>query len=134
MSKSKSAIALVSIVIIIIAAFSVYSGETYPRSSVNLSVSFTVGADSKIIAFDQPFLDNNVQVQVTVHSGVALWQAQITSQGNVIWQHSAGQGEQTSYNSGWMDLQADNYNFTFKTVGVGSLNADITVTSKGGFW
>jgi hypothetical protein len=134
MPKSKSVIALAAVAIIIITAFSVYAGVTYPRTAANIPVSFTIGADAKTTAFDQPFLDNKVQVQVTVHNGAALWQAQIISQSNVIWEHSAGQGEQTSYNSGWIELPSGNYNFTFRTVGVGSLNAVATVTSKGGFW
>ena len=134
MAKSKPLIALVAIMIIIVAVFSAYAGETYPRMQANIPVSFTIGADSKTTAFDQPFLDNKVQVQVAVQNGAALWQAQITSQGNVIWEHSAGQGEQTSYNSGWIELASGSYNFTFRTVGVGSLNAVATVTSKGSFW
>jgi hypothetical protein len=132
--KSKPIIALAAIVIIIVAAFSVYAGETYPRTTANITVSFTIGADSKTIGFDQPFLDDKVQVQVIVQNGAALWQAQITSQGNVIWEHSAGQGEQTSYNSGWIELTSGSYNFTFRTLGVGSLNAIATVMSKGSFW
>jgi hypothetical protein len=134
MPKSKSIIALAAAVIIIIAAFAVYAGVTYPRTTVNIPVSFTIGADTKTTVFDQPFLDDKAQVQVTVQTGAALWQAQITSQSNVIWQHSAGQGKQTSYNSGWIELPSGNYNFTFRTVGVGSLNAVAIVTSKGGFW
>ena len=134
MPKSKSVITLAAVAIIIIAAFALYAGETYPRTTANITVSFTIGADSKTTAFDQPFLDDKVQVQVTVQNGAALWQAQITSQGNVIWEHSAGQGEQTSYSSGWIELPSRNYNFTFRTVGVGSLNAVASVTSKGGFW
>ena len=134
MPKSKPIIALVAIAIIIIAAFALYAGETYPRTTANIPVSFAIAADSKTTAFDQPFLDDKVQVQVTVQNGAALWQAQITRQGNVIWEHSAGQGEQTSYSSGWIELPSGSYNFTFRSVGVGSLNAVASVTSKGGFW
>lgn len=134
MPKSKSVIALAAVAIIIIAAFSLYAGETYPRATVNIPVSFTIGADAQTTAFVQPFLDDKVQMQVTVQNGAALWQAQITSQSNVIWEHSAGQGEQTSYSSGWLELTSGSYDFTLRTVGVGSLNAVATVTSKGGFW
>ena len=134
MPKSKSAIALAAIVIIIIAAFSVYAGETYPRTTASIPTSFKIGIDSKTTAFDQPFLDNKVQVHVTIQSGAALWRAQILNGGQVIWEHSAAQGEQQSYNSGWIQLSSGKYNFTFGTIGVGSLDATASVTSKGGFW
>jgi len=132
--KSKSAIALVAILIIIVVAFAVYAGVTYPRTLVNTQVSFTVGADTKTTAFDQPFLDDKAQVQVTVQNGHALWRAQIRSGDQVIWEHSAAQGEQQSYSSGWIQLPSGSYNFTFGTIGIGSLDATATVTSKGGFW
>ena len=126
--------ALAAIVIIIVAAFAVYAGVTYPRTIVNIPVSFTLGVDSKTAAFDQPFLDDKVQVQVGVQNGAALWRAQILSGDQVIWEHSAAQGEQQSYNSGWIQLPSGSYNFTFGTIGIGSLEATATVTSKGGFW
>jgi hypothetical protein len=93
-----------------------------------------MGADSETTAFDQPFLNNAVQVQVTVQSGAALWRARIISGEQVIWEHTAAQGEQQSYNSDWIELPSGSYNFTFGTIGIGSLNALATVTSKGGFW
>ncbi len=134
MSKLKSVIALLAIVIIIITAFSVYAGVTYPRTTASIPVSFRVGADSKIIAFDQPILDDRVQIQVVVQNGAALWRAQILNGGQVIWEHSAAQGEQQSYNSGWIQMPSGNYNFTFGTIGIGSLDATASVMSKGGFW
>ena len=73
-------------------------------------------------------------MQVRVQSGGALWRAQILSEDQVIWTHSAAQGEQQSYSSGWMSLPSVSYNFTFGTIGVGSLEADATVTSKGVVW
>src|SRR5450759_1121421 len=126
--------ALTAIVIIIVAAFAVYAGVTYPRTIVNIPVSFTLGVDSKTAAFDQPVLDDKVQVQVGVQNGAALWRAQILSGDQVIWEHSAAQGEQQSYSSGWIQLASWSYNFTFATIGIGSLEATATVTSKGGFW
>lgn len=126
--------AFAAIVIIIVAAFAVYAGVTYPRTTVNIPVSFTIGVDSKTAAFDQPFLDDKVQVQVAVQNGAALWRAQILSGDQVIWEHSAAQGEQQSYNSGWIQLPSGSYNFTFGTIGIGLLEATATVTSKGGFW
>ena len=135
MSKSKSVLAVVAVLIIIVAAFSVYAGETYPRTAVNIPVSFTVGGvESKTTAFSQSFLDDKVEVQVAVQSGVALWRAQILSGSQVIWEHSASQGEQQTYNSGWIQLSSGSYNFTFGTIGIGSLDATASVTSKGGFW
>ena len=92
MVKSKSVMALAAIVIVIVAAFAVYAGVTYPRTIVNIPVSFTLGVDSKTAAFDQPFLDDKVQVQVGVQNGAALWRAQILSGDQVILEHSAAQG------------------------------------------
>jgi uncharacterized membrane protein len=134
MPKSTSAIALAAIVIIIVAAFSVYAGVTYPRTTASTSVSFRIGVDSKTIPFDQPLLDDKVQVQVAVQNGAALWRAQILDGSQVIWEHSATQGEQQSYSSGWIQLPSGNYSFTFGTIGIGSLDATATVSSKGGFW
>jgi hypothetical protein len=134
MPKSKSAIALMAIVIIVVSAFSVYAGVTYPRTTASIPVSFRIGVDSKTTAFDQPFLDDKVQVQVVVQNGASLWRAQILNGTQVIWEHLAAQGEQQSYSSGWIQLPTGSYNFTFGTIGIGSLDATATVTSKGGFW
>ena len=125
---------LLVIVVIIVAGFALYAGLTYPRTTLTIPVSFSVGAEDKTVAFDQPFLDDKAQVQVTIENGAALWQAKITSQDQVVWEHTAGQGGQTSYDSGWIQLSSGSYNFTFTTVGIGSLDAVVTVTSKGGFW
>ncbi len=134
MPKSKATMAVIVIVIIIVAGFALYAGLTYPRTTLTIPVSFSVGADAETVAFDQPFLDDKTQVQVTIENGAALWQAKITSQDQVVWEHTAGQGGQTSYDSGWIQLSSGSYNFTFTTVGIGSLDAVVTVTSKGGFW
>ncbi len=134
MPKSKTVIALALIVIIIAASFAVYAGITYPRTTVNTEVSFTIGADSKTIEFSQPFLDDKVQVQVSVQSGAALWRARILNGDKVVWEHSAAQGEQQTYNSGWIQLASGVYNFTFGTIGIGALDATASATSKGGFW
>jgi hypothetical protein len=129
----KSIMALVAI-IIIVAAVAIYAGVTYPRTTANIPMSFTIGADSKTAAFNQPFLDEKVQIQVGVQNGAALWRAQILSGDQVIWEHSAAQGEQQSYNSGWIQLPSGNYNFTFGILGIGSLEATASITSKGGLW
>ncbi len=134
MGKARAILSIVAIVILLVAGFAVYAGVTYPRTTADIQVSFTVGADEKKIAFDQPFLDDKAQIQVTVETGAALWRAQILNGDEIIWEHSAAQGEQQSYNSGWILLQSENYNFTFGTIGIGSLDATATVSSKGGFW
>ena len=134
MAQSRMVIALAAIVVIIVAFFAVYAGLTYPRTIVSVPVSFTAGVDSTTTTFAQPFLDDKVQVQVTVQSGAALWRARILSGDEVIWEHAAAQGEQQSYNSGWIQLPSGNYNFTFGLIGGDSLDAEATVTSKGGFW
>ena len=134
MGKSRSIIAIFSMVIIVVAVFAIYAGTTYPRTTANTQVSFTVGADKKTIAFEQPFLDDKAQIQVTIQTGAALYRVQILNGDQVIWEHSADQGEQQSYNSGWISLPSGNYNFTFGTIGVGSLETVATVSSKGGFW
>lgn len=131
---SKSLIAVGVIVIVVVVGFAVYAGWTYPRATANISVSFTAGADSETVPFDQPILDDKVQVVVAVQNGATLWRAQILNGEQVVWEHSATQGEQQSYNSGWISLPSGSYNFTFGTIGVGSLDATATVTSKGGFW
>ena len=125
--------ALVAI-IIIVGAVAIYAGVTYPRTTANIPMSFTIGADSKTAAFNQPFLDEKVQIQVGVQNGASLWRAQILSGDQVIWEHSAAQGEQQSYNSGWIQLPSGSYKFTFGTIGIGSLDATATVMSKGGLW
>ncbi len=75
-----------------------------------------------------------VQVQVSVQSGISLWRARILSGDTVIWEHSATLGEQENYSSSWIPLAAGTYNFTFGIIGGGSLQATVTVSSKGGFW
>ncbi len=134
MAISRAVIASAIIVIVVIAVFAVYAGITYPKTTVTVPVSFTIGADSRSSAFDQPILDDKVQVQVSVQSGAALWRARILSGDQVIWEHAAAQGEQQTYNSGWIALASGSYNFTFATVGIGSLDATVAVSSKGGFW
>ena len=134
MPKSKTIIALVAVAIIIIAAFSIYADETYQERQWIFRCLSQLELMWRQPLLFQPFLDDKVQGEVTVQNGAALWQAQITGQSNVIWEYSAGQGEQTSYSSGWLELPSGSYNFTFRTVGVGSLNAVAAVSSKGGFW
>ena len=129
----KSVFVLVAILIIIIAV-AFHAAFTYPRTTATIPVSFTIGADSKTIAFEQPFLDDKAKVQVLVQNGAALWRAQILSGEQIIWEHTAAQSEQQSYSSDWIQLPSGSYNFTFGIIGIGSLDATATITSKGGFW
>lgn len=124
----------VLILILIIAAVGVFAALTYPRTLLSFPVSFTIGAQTERLEFNVPMLHSWVQVQVIVNTGTALWSARILSQNSELWSHGAAQGGQTTYNSGWIQLANGNYNFTFATVGLGTLDANIVVSSKGGFW
>jgi hypothetical protein len=134
MTKSKTLTAVAAIIIVLAAAFTIYSGATYPRTIVNIPVSFTIGADVATGEFDQSVLNDQIQLQVAVQNGAALWHAQILSGNQVVWEHRAALGEQQSYSSGWIQLSSGSYNFTFGTIGIGSLDATFSVSSKGGFW
>jgi uncharacterized membrane protein len=131
---SRGLAAVTVIILIMIVALVAYAVITYPRNTLTIPVSFTIGADVITKEFNQPLLDNMVQVQVSVQSGTSLWSAQLLNQSEVFWQHAADQGEQTSFRSDWISLPMGNYTFTFKTIGIGSLNAQVTIISKGGFW
>ncbi len=126
--------AIALVVVIVVAAFAIYAGLTYPRTIVKVPVSFTLETDLTNTQFTQFSLDNKVNMQVSVQSGVALWRARIFSGENVIWEHAAGLGEQQSYDSGWIPLTEGMYNFTFGVIGGGSLQATVTLSAKGGFW
>jgi hypothetical protein len=134
LAKSRVAIAAASIAVVIFGAFAVYAGVTYPKTVLTIPISFTLGADVRTMRFDQSFLNSYVEVKISVASGAALWRARILYGDETVWEHSAGQGEQTTYESGWINLPSGSYNFTFGTVGAGSLDAKVTVSSKGGFW
>lgn len=134
MAAKRTIMAIVAIVVLIVTAFAVYAGITYPRTVISIPVSLALGADSKTTALDQSFLSDKVQVQVAIENGAALWRARILKGDDVLWEHSAAQGEQQIYDSGWIQLPSGNYNFTFGTIGIGSLEAQVTVASKGGFW
>jgi hypothetical protein len=118
----------------IIAVVGILAVWTYPRTALSFPVSFTVGLQTERKEFNVPALHSLVQVQLTVSSGTALWEAKILNQDTELWAHRATQGEQTTYSSGWMQIASGNYNLTFATIGFGALNAEITVSSKGGFW
>lgn len=132
--KSRIKVFLVIANAIIVILLVAYFALTYPRVLVNFSVSFTIGADVRRVEFEVPFLHEYVKVEVFVHSGNALWTAKILIGDDVLWNHVASQGGQTTYSSRWIRLSSGSYNFTFATAGIGSLEAEIKLTSKGGFW
>lgn len=123
-------IAAVIIVVLLVA----YSALTYSRVLVDFPVSFTIGADARNVEFEVPFLHEYVKVEVYVRNGNSLWTAKILSGEDVLWSHTTTQRGQTTYSSEWLRLPSGRYNFTFATAGIGSLEAEIKLTSKGGFW
>jgi len=124
---------IAAVAILLVAA--VYAALTFPRTIVDFQVSFTIGLDREQREFDVPWLHDKAQVEVAVNNGSSLWRATITNaNGNEIWSHSALQGEQTTYTSEWIALPNAAYNLTFSTIGVGSLEANLKVASKGGIW
>jgi len=126
-------LAIAAVAILLVAA--VYAALTFPRTIVDFQVSFTIGLDREQREFDVPWLHDKAQVEVAVNNGSSLWRATITNaNGNEIWSHSALQGEQTTYTSEWIALPNAAYNLTFSTIGVGSLEANLKVASKGGIW
>ncbi len=135
-SPKKSRVKMVlALTIMLIAVLAVaYFLVTYPRVLVDFIVAFTIGADVKRVEFEVPFLHDYVRVEVYVQSGNALWNAKILSGDKVLWNHVASQGGQTTYSSEWIKLSSGRYNFTFATAGLGSLEAKVKLTSKGGFW
>lgn len=132
--SSKTLKAAVLIVVVVVAALSIYAVLTYPKTVISFPVSFAIGVEVERREFDLPFLHGWIQVEVVVSSGTTLWNAKILNEEDVLWEHSAHQGDQTTYKSGWVELPRGNYNFTFATAGLVSLEAQIKVTSKGGFW
>lgn len=134
MANSVKKIAVITLVAIILLS-ALYSALTFPRDIVKTEVSFSIGADQEREAFSMPVLHDRFQVEVIIGSGSALWSATITNaEGTKIWEHAKAQGDQTSYTSDWISLPSGNYNFTFGAIGIGELQANVKVTSKGGFW
>ncbi len=133
MVSTKKIIAVIIIAVVAIAGF--YGAFTFPKTAIDFNVIFTVGADRKLGEFDVPLLHDKVQVIVNIENGSALWNARITnSNGTEIWSHGAAQGGQITYQSGWLSVPTGRNNFTFGTIGLGEMEANIRVDSKGGFW
>lgn len=129
MAMSKALKAIVLIVIIVVAVFGVYAAVTFPRTAVSFPASFTAGFTTKREEFDVPWLHGLAQVEVKVQSGTAVWYAKITSGDETIWSHH-GSGDYVNH---WIEISPGHYNLTF-WIGGGSLEAEIRVTTKGGFW
>jgi hypothetical protein len=124
----------VAVVVVLLATVSILGALTFPREVLAFPVSFTIGADVKREVMQVPFMNDRVMVEVIIDRRSALWNARILNGEETVWSHSAAQGGQTTYNSGWLQVSSGLYNFSFATAGAGSLSAEITVTSKGGFW
>jgi hypothetical protein len=122
------------LIIIVLAAVGGYAALTYPKTTVNIPVSFKIGAESKTVEFDVPPLHEKYYVEVKVTNGNALWNAKLLSGSTTMWSHSASQGSQTSYQSGWQIIEPGHYVFTFSTIGFGSLDGTVTLQTKGGLW
>jgi hypothetical protein len=124
----------VAVVAVLLAIVSILGAITLPREVLTFPISFTIGADVKREPMEVPFMNDQVMVEVIINSGSALWNARILNGEETIWSHSAAQGGQTTYNSGWIQIPSGIYNFSFATAGAGSMSAELKVTSKGGFW
>lgn len=130
-SKTRKIVAF--ILIMTIAVVVLFAALTYPRVVLSFNVFFTVGEIERK-AFDVPFLHSWVQLEVRVTSGTALWTVQILKNDETVWTHATTQGGQTTYTSEWIPLEVGHYNLTFGAVGIGSVDADVSITSKDGFW
>ena len=130
MKKSSMTLIIVFIVLPICA----FMALTYPRTVISFPVSFSFGADTEERELNIPLFHGSVQVEVVVNDGTSLWNAKIVRQDEILWSYSTHQGGQTTYKSGWIELPTGNYNFTYATAGLGSLDAEIKVVTKGVFW
>lgn len=131
---SRTLIAGVLIIVVIVASIGVYALVTYPRAILSFTVSFTAGFDFQHKEFDVPFLDSWAQLEIDVVSGTTLWLARIQSGNATLLSHAESQLGQTTYKSDWIQVDSGRYNLTLVAVGFGSLEANVKVTSKGGFW
>jgi SH3-like domain-containing protein len=136
MGGTSTALRIVAITAIaVVSSAAAFAALSFPRVITEFPVSFTIGFEREQRAFEVPWLHDKSQVEVAINNGSSLWRASITNaDGEEIWAHSAVQGEQTSYHSEWILLPSSRYNFTFSTIGIGSLEANIKIVSKGGIW
>jgi len=126
---------IAAVLIVTLTTVALFSVLTFPRTTVNLQVSFALGVDNEVKEFDLPFLQDKVLVEVAITTGSALWRASIADVNNSeVWSYCKAQGDSTVYQSEWVALQSGHYSFTFGTIGIGNLDANVKVSSKGGFW
>jgi len=124
------------IMIAVIAVTVAYVAITFPHTIVNFPVAFSVGPDQVKTEFELPALHDKVQVQVTLSGNSTSWGAAIEDVNGVeLWAYrGSAQTNQTIYHSAWTTIPSGRYNFTFSSITKESLNAEISITSKGGFW
>ena len=124
------------IMIAVIAVTVAYVAITFPHTIVNFPVAFSVGPDQAKTEFEVPALNDKVQVHVTLSGNSTSWGAAVeTAEGVELWAYRGpSQANQTIYYSAWTTISSGRYNFTFSYIGRESLNAEISITSKGGFW
>lgn len=131
---SRNLIAGVLIIVIIGASVGLYAAATYPRTVLGFPVSFTAVVDFIHREFEVPFLDSWAQVEIDVASGTTLWLARIQGGDATYWNYTEVHIGQTMYKSDWIQLDSGPYNISMVAVGFGTLEANVKVTSKGGFW
>jgi hypothetical protein len=131
MSKISAPIIILVVVFLVAGG---YGALTYPKTAANIPFSFKIGAESKTVEFDVSPLQSKYFVEVSITNGNALWGAKLVSGNMTVWSHSASQGSQTSYQSGWLSINPGHYTFTFSTIGFGSLDGVLTLQAKGGLW
>jgi hypothetical protein len=128
-------IGIVAVLVVIVVVAGLYFGLTYPMQMVDVQVSLTAGVDSQTKQFQMPVLQDKAQVQVTVTSGTVLWSVRIVaSNGSQVYSYTATTSAQTTYTSQWITLPQGTYNVTMQSAGIGSLSANMKVTTKGGIW
>lgn len=131
---SRTLIGGVLIIVVIVASIGVYAVLTYPRTILSFTVSFTAVVDFERKEFDVPFLDSWARVEIDVARGTTLWLARIQNGNTTFWDYAEIHLGQTTYSSDWIQLDSGRYNISLVAVGFGSLEANVKVASKGGFW
>jgi hypothetical protein len=119
---------------VLIVALGLYTLFTYPNTAIRFPVSFTLGADAKQEALEISVLQSQVRIDVVVATGSTWWTAKILQDDTELWSHSMTQNDQTVFQSDWIMLSAGLYNFTYTAASLATLDLEVTVTVKGGFW
>jgi hypothetical protein len=126
----------VTVIVVIAVALVAYLGLTFPRTIADFPVAFSAGIDEATTPFAVPALSDKVQVEIALSGNSTSWKATIENLGGTLWWNytASAQENQTIYHSAWTTLPSGNYNFTFVYFGQESFNAEVRLTSKGGFW